>query len=175
MSSGSLRPLRETRVRLEQRPDERKVVRVADDDRVRVPHRDGGHPETGDALGLVHLDRAHVLLDEVSAQHACDDLSRPDPYAHLVGARPLCEPARRDARAVPGELGGRAVGVPDHDLRRRAVDGHDLQDPVRIADLAANELRRQPSRLREQVDVPVGVPARRSHRRPRPAGGRRQR
>ena len=49
---------------------------------------------------------------------------------------PLGQPARRDARAVAGHLRARAVGVPDRDLEPVVAAAEDLEDAVRVADLA---------------------------------------
>ena len=118
------------------------------------------------------------------AAHARDDLARPDGDDDLVGAAPAREPAGGDARPVAGELGRRAVRVPDDDLGARPVGGEHLEDPVGAdADVVVAEpaderrLEREAdlSPLDEQVVVAEPVPLRESHRRPRPEDDPRER
>jgi hypothetical protein len=169
---------------LDQRPEAPNLVavRLAPDHRVRVADGYGRQLDLFardlDRLRLSDLDLAHVELDLAAAEPS-GDLARPDPDAHPLLPAPPCEPARRDPRSVPGELGRRAVRVPDHDLGLGAVRGDDFEDPVRadaevvVAD-APDPLRRQRNvQLRpfhEQVIVPETVPFRESHPRGRPAG-----
>jgi hypothetical protein len=128
-------------------------------------------------------DRPHDRLRGEAVEHPGDHLPVTDPHTHVPLAGACCEPAGGDSRSVPGELGRRAVGVPDDDIGRRALDGHDLEDPVRPD--ATVVVAEPPHRgrvegtlevrpLEEQVVVPEPVPVRESHRRSPPAADRRQ-
>src|SRR5215213_9683679 len=147
-----VRPLRKARVPLEQRPDAWKVVRIADDDGVRVPdvHRDEVDPL--DALRPQDLDR-ELLLDPSVGGPARDDFALADAHARALGAEPGCN----DPRRVPGHLGGGAVGVPDDDVGPVVAVRDDLGDAVRIADAAPDTLRIE-RLLRHEVHVSVRAP-----------------
>ena len=162
-------------MRLQQRPDQRQVIRVTDDDGVRVPHRDRRHLETRDTLAPVDLHLAEVGLDSPVAEHPRFHHPRPDREPHPLDAVPLGEPARHDARPVAGHLGLRAVRVPDRDVGRVRAGHIHLEDAVRVADELADAVGRELSVLQEQVGVAECVPPRGSHPRPRPPGDRRQR
>src|SRR5438477_432350 len=77
------------------------------------------------------------------------------------------QPRARDPRAVAGHLCARAVRVDDHDLDLVGVDADDLDRAV-VAGLEVVLA------ISDDVDVPVCVPARRCHRRSRPADDRRR-
>ena len=121
---------------LDQRAQAEELValRLAADDCMRVADRDRHEFDAlvadVDRLRLPHLDRANVHLDLLAVAHRGDDLARPDGDPHLAGAATTGEPARRDPRSVAGELGGRAVRVPDHDLGAIAVRSRHLDDAV---------------------------------------------
>ena len=185
-----VRPRREALVVLDERAEAEELgaVGVAADDRVRVADRDRRELDLGavdrERLRGADLHSAHLGLDLEPAAHARDDLARPDGDDDLVGAAPAGQPAGGDARAVPRELGRRAVRVPDDDLGARPVGGEHLEDPVRAdAEVVVAEppderrLQRAAdvSPLDEQVVVAEPVPLRESHRRPRPEDDRRER
>ena len=167
-------------MRLEERPDQRQVVRIAFHHSVRVPDGDRRHFEARDPLGLVHVDLAEILLDVVAADHPRADDTRADADSDVGRSRPLREPARRDPRPVAGQFGGRAIGVPDHDLGLVAARRDDLEDAVRGATGAelthAFRVERlvEVSSLDEPVDVSERVPLRECRRRRHPLGDRRQ-
>ena len=163
---------------LDQRPEAQQLgaLGVAADDGVRVPHRDGcelhARPVDVQELHRSHLHRPHVHLHLEPAPHAGDDLAGADGNRDLAGARASGQPAGGDARAVAGELGRRAVRVPDDDLGARTFDGQDFQDAVRADSqviVAEAPYERRPERgadvspLEEQVVVAEAVPLRESH------------
>src|SRR3954451_7650484 len=100
-----VRPLREARVPLEQRPESRKVVRIADDDGVRIAHVDRDEVDPLDALAPDELHR-ELLLDASMGVSERDHLALADTHARALGAEPGCDDSRRVAR----HLGGGAVG-----------------------------------------------------------------
>ena len=113
----------------EQRPDPFDLGRVAFDDRVRVSDRDRHELDPVEPLGSPDLDRSQLLLDQLAAD------SRPghplaDADSHLSGTASIGEPAGSDTSPVAGQLGPRAVGIPDHDLGLDALDTHDFEDAV---------------------------------------------
>jgi hypothetical protein len=65
-------------VRLEQRSEARHVGRVADHDGVWVADVDDDELDPSDRLPRSDAYLAELLLDLVSAEHARDDLARPD-------------------------------------------------------------------------------------------------
>ena len=76
---------------------------------------------------------AQLLLDLAVRRPARDDLARRRRARASVSA---AEPRGDDPRRVPGHLRGRAVRVPDHDVRPVvAARGH-LDDAVGVTDLA---------------------------------------
>ena len=83
---------------------------------------------------------------------------------------PVRSASQRAAMRVPlpDSSAVRAVRVPDHDLGFVVRRRHDLDDAVGIPHLGPYALRRQSGLVSEQVDVPVRVPLRESHPRPRP-------
>ena len=160
-------------MRLEQGPHARELGRVALDHGVRVADV---HRREGDALDLLWLaddHRAEVLFDERAVEHARGHLARADAHGHRARAGPVGEPPRGDAGAVPGHLGARAVRIPDRDLDPVVAGGAHLEDAVGVADRAAYRVRVQHV-LSDEVDVPLRLPARRSHPRAPPAVGRRR-
>ena len=156
-------------MRLEQRPETRQVVWISHHDRVRVADVDHDHVQALDLLRPGDGHRSQFLF-HVAVLDARDGLARSDANADLRDAGSICEPAGRDARAVPGQLGRRAVGIPDHDIGLGLRGGDNLDDAVGVPDLDAHALRTQPALVSEQVDVPVRVPLRESHPRPRLTG-----
>src|SRR3954447_10709239 len=78
-----VRPLREARVPLEQRPESRKVVRVSDDDGVRGAHVDPDEVDPLDALAPEHLHR-ELLLDASVGGSARDHLALADTDARAL-------------------------------------------------------------------------------------------
>ena len=96
---------------------------VAELDRLRLPHLDVTQPHRD---GAVLPDRRRICASGNGDRH-------------LRGPGAPTEPRGRDAAAVAGELGHRPIGVPDHDLRMRAVRSDDLDDAVgadAVADVA---------------------------------------
>ncbi len=169
-------------MRLDERPEAKQLeaLRFAADDRVRIPHRNRRQLDLlaphRDRLGLPHLDGADVELDLRTVAHPGRHLARTHADPHLLRAAAPGEPACGDARTVSGELGRRAVRVPDHDLRPVAVGRDHLEDPVRAdaevvvadtPDLLGREWRGELVPLHEQVVVPEPVPLRELH--PAPA------
>jgi hypothetical protein len=152
---------------LEQRPDARQFVRVADHDRVGIADVDDDYVQPCDLLGLSDGDRAEILL-HVTVLDSRDGRTRPDVDAHFLGARSIGEPPGRDTGAVARKLCRRAVGVPDHDVGAIGRRGDNLDDAVGVAHRRSHALRGQADVVSEQVDVPVRVPLRESHPRPRP-------
>ena len=116
---------------LQQRPDPRQVVRVADHDRVRVADVDHDHVQLGDPLRLGDGHGPQLLL-YVAVLDSRDGLASPDANADFAGSRSIGEPARGDARAVAGQLGRRAVRVPDDDVGFGVRGGDDLDDAVGV-------------------------------------------
>jgi hypothetical protein len=111
-------------VGLDRRPESQELValrRVADD-RVRVADGDRNHlvllPVDVQRLLLPHFDGAHLGLDLLPVAHRRDDLTRSDDDPDAIETVPAREPAGGDSRPVPGQLRGRPVRVPDHDLRQ---------------------------------------------------------
>jgi len=133
-------------------------------------------------LHLPHLDRSDIERDVAVLADDSFDLARSDRDRDSLGARPARKPGRDDAHAVAGELGDRAVGIPDADLGLRTVGGHDLEEAVRtdavvvVAQLR-NGVRRQRlgevSLLDQQVIVAQRLPLRQFHVRSRPRDDRR--
>ncbi len=160
-------------MRLQQPPDPEQLARVALDDRVRVADVDRDEADPFDLLGLSDVDQAEVLLDQPAAEHPGGHLAWADLHRHDLGAGLLGEPACGDPRAVAGQLGLRAVGVPDHELEPVLPARSDLEDPVGVADFCAHGLGRE-RLLSDEVDVPLRLPARRSHRRAPPLDGQRR-
>ena len=77
-----VRAIREARMGLEQWPDARQLVRVADHDRVGIADVDDDHIQPRDLLGLSDGDRAEILL-HVTVLDSCDGRARPDVDAHF--------------------------------------------------------------------------------------------
>ena len=126
-------------------------------------------------LGLADGHVAHLHLDLESAEHARLDCSLTHAHAHLSAGIPACQPARSDASAVTGQLGERAVWVPDLHVDLVAAHRDDLDDAVGadpeviVAELPhalGRELELRLRLLQEQVVVSQSVPLRQSHRRP---------
>src|SRR5262245_23090264 len=174
-----VRALREARVMLDQRAETEQfgAIRQALDHGMRVPDRDRGELDVLavdlDRLRLPDVDRAHLLLDVALAAEPREHHARADEEPNLVGAAPSRKPARRDPRAVPGELGDGAVRVPDDHLGSVVVRRDHLEDAVGadaevvVAD-ALHPLRCQGDRelglLDEQVVVAEAVPLGELHR-----------
>ena len=174
-----VRALREARVVLDQRAKTEQLgaIRHSLDHSVRVADRDRSQLDLVavdvDRLRLPDGDRAHLLLDVATTAQPCQDRAWADEDPHLVGAGPPRQPARSDARAVPGELGDRAVRVPDDHLGGVVVRRDHLEDAVGadpevvVAD-ALHSLRRQRNRqlglLHEQVVIAEAVPFGELHR-----------
>ena len=93
--------------------------------------------------------------------------SRADVNASLCRAGAAHEPGRGDSRPVARHLGVRAVRVDDADRHVVSGDTKHLDRAVGSGQVGTG---RRP--LKNEVDVPVCVPARRSQRRSPPAGGR---
>ena len=118
-----VRPVGKARVVLDKRAEPQKLFPcgIAGDDGMRISHGNGRElelrPVHVERLGRRDLDRAHVHLDLEAAAHAGVDLALADGDRDLVGAGTAGEPASGDPRPVARELRGRAVRVPDDDLR----------------------------------------------------------
>ena len=172
-----VRPVREARMRLEQRPEPRHVVR----DRRRRPRAGCRRPPSSSSMPSTDLERAdlhlpHLRLVEPVADRAHGDGARPDDDAD-VASRPTAPSATRPrcaCRCPTSPRSSRRCSRSRSRARRRP-SRDDLHDAVRSPRLLAHELGRQRFVLRDEVDVPVCVPARRCHRRSRPPGGRRRR
>jgi hypothetical protein len=182
-----VRAVREPLVVLDRGPEPKELVvvgRVAND-RVWVADRDGHHlvllSVDVERLLLPHLDGAHLGLDLLAVAHRRHDLARPDFDPDAIETVSPRQPAGGDPRPVSGQLRGRAVGIPDDDLRRVTVRRQHFDDAVRadaevvVADLL-HALGRQRqgklSPLDQQVVVAEPVPLRELHPRPRPEGDR---
>ena len=122
---------------LERRPDAKQVVPrqdVAANDRMRIPDLDR---DELDALAD-EVDRLVVpdpCVTELLAHEPVRRLCRRNPSSgrldlHLREAAVAKEPGRRDPGPVPRHLRGRAVGIPDRDLRPRAFVCEHLEDAV---------------------------------------------
>ena len=184
------RALRETFVVLDERAQAQEIgaVGLLPDHGMWVADRDRCELHLGavdsERLDRPDLDLAHLGLDREPVAHPRDDLAWADSDHDLVGAAPAREPAGGDTGAVPGELGRRAVGVPDDDLGARALGGEHLENAVGadshvVVAEPADERRLQReadlSPLDEQVVVGEPVPLRESHRPLRPEDDRRER
>jgi hypothetical protein len=173
-----VRPPREALVPLDERPEAEELPagRLAPDDRMRVAD---SHRRELDAFALhlerlrpPDLDRAEVDLD-IAVLHP--GRNRPVAETHAGEGDPTSpsEPHGGDPGAVPGQLGSRAVRVPDHDLRLGASHVDDLENPVGshalvgIAEppgLLGPERLGKLAPLEQQVRVPERVPLREPHR-----------
>ncbi len=150
-------------MRLEQRPDPREVVGIADDDRVRVADRHADDVEIRDALRLGDFDVTELRLVQLADTPHLDD-ARPDAHVRDVMTGALHEPRAGDARPVARHLGVRSVRIHDRNGHVVAIDRQDVDRSVEAV-LVHVRLT-----LEDEVHVPVCVPARRCHRRSRPAG-----
>src|SRR4029079_9755010 len=96
-----VRPLREPRVRLEQRADVRQLVWVTVDHGVWIADAHGGEADAVDLLRVRDGHLAEVLLHQTVLPQLGSDLAWADPDRDDVAA----VPARRDPRAVARHLG----------------------------------------------------------------------
>ena len=151
-------------MRLEQRADELDVVRFADDDRVWITDVDDGDLETGDPLTGDDRRGAELGLVEPVARAAHVDDTRPHPHTGGVVTRALHQPGAGDARPVAGHLRVRSIRIHDPDVHGVPIDRQHIDRSVEAV------LMHVRLTLEDEVHVPVCVPARRCHRRSRPAG-----
>ena len=113
---------------LEQRaePAQLGALRIAPDDRVRVP--DGDRRELHalaaeiERLPPPHLDPSDVEPDEVIVAHERRDLPLADAEHDAGCLRPAREPGGDDAGPVARQLRARPVRIPDPHLRAVAID-----------------------------------------------------
>ena len=116
-------------------PEQLAAFGLATDDSVWIADRDGREVDSFvsevERLRLPHFHLSDVQRDvAVRADYGVEG-ARPDRDRDALRTRPAREPGGNDANAVAGELGGRAVGVPDANLGSCPVAGRDLQEPVR--------------------------------------------
>ena len=151
---------------LEQGADPRQIRGIAEHDSMRIADVDRGELDLFDVLARSDTHLAHVGLVEPVADAAHLDEPRADVHAGNPGAGAIHQPGGGDACSVARHLRERAVGIDDRDGHVVAVDRKHAHDPVEIGlhDVLVG--------LSDEVDVPVGVPARRCHRQSRPAGDR---
>ena len=178
-----VRALGKTRVTLDSRtePEQLAAFGLATDDSVWIAHRHRREVDSlvteVERLRLPHFHLSDVQRDvAVRTDHGVE-VARPDRDRDALGTRLAREPGCNDANAVAGELGGRAVGVPDTNLGSCPVDGRDLQEPVRpdavvvvaeLPDAVRCQRLGELSLLDQQVVVAERLPLRQFHWRCRP-------
>ncbi len=144
---------------LEQRPEARHLGGVTERDGMRVADVDRRELDAVHDLPGADDDVAHVGLIGPVTERAHGDGTQADAHADVLRSRACHQPRACDARAVARHLGCRAVRVPDHDLDLARIRVQHLQYPVGAARLLAHALGREVRLLRDEVDVPVCVPA----------------
>ena len=120
-------------MRLEQGSDALDLVRVSDDDRVRVSYRDPDECNPVDDFRWPDPNFAEVLLDLAALEHRRDDFPLADTNRNPTCAAALGEPGGGNASSVARELGLRAVGIPDDDAHVLVTGGDDLDDAIGVA------------------------------------------
>ena len=159
-------------------PNRRRSSRVAPSRRITacgLPSATGlistvSSPEV-ESLGLRNGDDPDIDLDIVCPDHPRVDAATVGLDHHLGGARLPGKPPSGDPHPVPRHLCNRAIGVPDHDRRRRVRAMRHLDEPIRSdsrCDVAQASHPRAVQRsvsgaLREEIRVPEGVPLREVH------------
>ena len=95
----------------------------------------------------------------------------PDLHCDPSRACPLRQPARSDPGAVARHLRARPVRVPDRDLDPVVATPEYLEDPVGVTHVRRDVATRERRAFSDEVDVPLRLPARRSHLRAPPVDG----
>ena len=152
------------------------ALRLAADDRVRVANGDRRefHALVAqvERLGLPHLDTSDVDFDPLAVANDRLDVARADRQRHLLGLRLARKPRRDDSHAVAGQLGCRAVRIPDPHLGVRPFHLQYLKqtvgsDAVVVVAEVPDTIRRQRfwklSPYDQQVVVAERLPLRQCH------------
>src|SRR5207344_1235138 len=171
-----VRAVREPIVRLQQRPEARYVRRIPDHDRVWVPDRDRDEDDAGELLRRPYGDLAELLRNQAVVEHLRRGDALADGDGDVSSARPLGKPGSRDSRSVPGQLGERAVWIPDQHVETIARHRKNLDDAIGLPRELASLIRVEllTPGLDENVGVTESAPGRGWHPPPVREDGRRR-
>ena len=149
-----IRPAREAGVRLEQRPDPRQVVGVAEHDRVRVAHVDGITSRPATRSGAKDLHLAQVLLDLAVEGATRENLAR---RRRARGSRSAPSHAATIRVALPDISAVEPSGFQMTTSAQSSPRAVTCDDPVSVPHFARTRSRSSATSV-DEVDVAVRVP-----------------